>query len=333
MKLQNHILTLRYALPLLLCVFCSAPRAAAQADAQFSQYFEVPSYYNAGAIGTTDLLRIRAGARLQWLGIDNAPTTFLATADMPLKLFGKRIGVGLVMQQESYGLYKNMNLGAQLAYKQKLFKGVLTAGVQLGFVDQSWRGSDVYLPSDDDYHQGTDDAIPTQDIRGNAFDLGFGLFYTHRWFWAGLSGTHLTNPTISLNAESGSDTNEKNYEFEIGRAFYFMAGSNIPIKNTLFEVMPSLFVKSDFTFTTAELTARVRYNKFLTFGVGYRYKDALIATLAADYRNFFIGYSYDYSTSDIAKASSGSHEIFIGYRVKLNKGEKNRHRHKNIRIM
>ena len=29
-------------------------RAAAQYDAQFSQYFEVPNYYNAGAIGNTD---------------------------------------------------------------------------------------------------------------------------------------------------------------------------------------------------------------------------------------------------------------------------------------
>ena len=75
-------------------------KAAAQADAQFSQYFEVPNYYNAGAIGTTDLLKIRAGARMQWVGIKNAPSTFLVAADMPFKFINKRFGVGLVMQQK-----------------------------------------------------------------------------------------------------------------------------------------------------------------------------------------------------------------------------------------
>ena len=169
-------------------------KAAAQADAQFSQYFEIPNYYNAGAIGTTDLLKIRAGARMQWVGIKNAPSTFLVAADMPFKFINKRFGVGLVMQQESLGLFKNMTLGAQIAYKQKLFKGVLSIGAQIGFIDQSFKGTEVYIPDEDDYHQSTDDAIPQQDIRGNAFDVGLGILYTHRWFWAGISATHLNSP-------------------------------------------------------------------------------------------------------------------------------------------
>ncbi len=94
-----------------------------------------------------------------------------------------------------------------------------------------------------------------------------------------------------------------------------------------------MLVKSDFAFTTAEINARVRYNKFLTFGVGYRWNDAVIATIAAEYKNFFIGYSYDYATTAIAKASSGSHEVFAGYSLKLNLGDKNRNKHKSIRYM
>ena len=129
-----------------LAVWLVAFGAAAQTDAQFSQYFEVPNYYNAAAIGTTDLLKIRGGARLQWLGIKHAPQTFLVAADMPFKFIGKRWGVGLVMQQESYGLYKNLNLGAQIAYRQKLFKGNLSIGAQIGFVDQSFKGTDVFIP-------------------------------------------------------------------------------------------------------------------------------------------------------------------------------------------
>lgn len=320
---------LRYILLVAISLIATID-VAAQIDAQFTQYFEVPSYYNPAAIGRTDFINIRGGSRLQWVGIPKAPKTFLVSADMPFKFLNKRFGVGLVMQQESMGLYKNMSLGAQLGYKLKLFKGELTVGLQLGFINEKFSGTEVILPDGDDYHQGTDDAIPTSDIAGNAFDLGLGVFYTHRLFWAGISATHLTSPTITMS----TDGNEaKNYEFEAGRVLYFMAGSNIPIKNTLFEIQPSLMVKSDFTFTQAEITGRVRYNKFISFGLGYRLDDAVSTMVGVEYKNFFFGYSYDYPISDISKASSGSHEIFAGYRLKLDLSEKNKNKHKSIRIM
>lgn len=318
---------------ILLLAMMLPGKAAAQSDAQFSQYFEVPNYYNPGAIGTTDLLKIRAGSRLQWLGIHGAPKTFVVAGDMPFVLFKKRFGVGLVMQQESMGLYKNLNIGAQVAYKQKLFKGSLSIGAQIGFVDQSFKGTEVYIPDQDDYHQPDDEAIPKQDIRGNAFDVSAGVFYTHPKFWVGISGTHLNSPSVRLNSESGENSEEKNYEFQIGRTLYFMAGSNIKIKNTLFEVMPSALVKTDFTFTTWEATLRGRYNKFLSVGVGYRWKDAIYGVVSAEIKGFYVGLSYDYATTAIAKASSGSVEIFAGYSLKLDFSEKNRNRHRSVRIM
>ncbi|MDE6317741.1 MAG: type IX secretion system membrane protein PorP/SprF [Muribaculaceae bacterium] len=307
--------------------------ASAQSDAQFSQYYQVKNYYNPAAIGTSDLLNIRGGARLQWVGIDNAPKSFAATAEMPLKLFRKRFGVGLLMQQESMGLYKNLTIGVQAGYKLKLFKGELTAGVQIGFINEAFKGSEVILPDDDNYHQSTDEAIPMNDLNGNAFDLGIGVFYTRGNWWGGLSMTHATQPVISLKSETGDNTLEKNYEFQVGRTLYFMAGGNIPIKNTLFEVRPSILVKSDFTFTTGEATARLRYNKFLSAGIGYRYNDAVTISLGAEIKGFYIGYAYDYATSAIAKASSGSHEIFAGYSLKLDFSEKNKNKHKSIRIL
>ena len=308
-------------------------RVYSQVDAQFAQYYAIPTYYNAAATGETDFVRMRGGSRLQWMGIDNAPRTFVLTADMPFKFIGKRFGVGLNMQQESLGLYKNMDLGLQLSYKHKLFGGVLSAGLQVGIINETFKGSEVYLPDDDDYHESTDDAIPTQDLSGTSLDLGVGVYYTHKLFWAGVSCQHVNSPTITFNSESGEGTNEKNYEFQAGRILYFMAGSNIPVKNTLFEVIPSVMVKSDFTFTTAEITGRVRYRKFLSMGLGYRYDDAISVVIGAEIKNFYLGYSYDYPTSAISKASSGSHEIFAGYSLKLDLSDKNRNKHKSIRIM
>ncbi len=291
----------------------------------------MPSYYNPAAIGRTDFIHIMGGMRMQWVGIPNAPRSFLAGADMPVKILKKRIGVGVIFQQESIGLFSNLVAGAQVAYKQKLFGGELGIGVQVGMFDQKFKGTEVHIPSGDDAHEENDDAIPTTDLHGTAFDMNLGLFYTHKWFWAGLSATHIMEPTVTLNTEEG--TEENMYESQAGRMFYFMGGSNIPLKNTLFEIQPSILVRTDFKTVQPEVTARVRYNKFLSGGVAYRYKDAVSVQVAAEFKNFFVGYSYDYPTSAISRASSGSHEVFIGYNVKLNMNDKNKNKHKSIRLM
>lgn len=338
---MRHFTAILYPLIAVALLMATAPGALAQTDVQLTQYYEVPAYYNPAAIGNTDKIHIRAGSRMQWVGIDNAPKAFLATADMPIKIGTKRIAVGLTANSSSEGLFRNLSVNLQAGYKFKLFKGVMTAGVQLGFANEVFKGSDVFIPDGDDFHETTDEAIPRTDVSGNAFDVGAGVFYSHPRFWVGISGTHLTAPTItfsddSSNGISGSESTDAtrgNYEFQLRRTLYFMAGGNIPIKNTLFEMMPSVMVKSDFTFTRAEITGRMRYKKLFTFGVGYRYDDAIIATLAAEYKGFFIGYSYDYPTSAISKASSGSHEIIAGYSLKLNLSDKNKNKHKSIRIM
>lgn len=307
----------------------------AQTDAQLTQYYEMPSLYNPSAIGNTDYINIRGGVRVQWLGIDNAPRDFLVTADMPLKLFGKRIGVGVVMGQESIGLFSNMNIDAQVAYKFRKFGGEFSIGVGLGIYDQTFKGSETLLPDDDNYHQGTDNGVPVQDLHGTAFDIQAGIWYTHKYFWAGLGATHITSPTVTLNSDTGDGGASGDYifEFNAGRTLYFTAGGNIPIKNTLFEIMPSALVKSDFTFFTAELTARARWRKMFSFGVAYRWDDAVSAILAVEIKDFYVGYAYDYPVSAIAKASSGSHEIVAGYRLKLDLSDKNKNKHKAIRIM
>lgn len=328
---------------ILLAITVSAfSKAEAQTDPLFTHYFEVPSYYNPAAIGLTDFVRFRAISRLQWVGISHAPTTFALAADMPLKLFDRRWGIGLVLNQDSYGLFSNLGGNIQLAFKQKMFKGELTAAVQIGLSSMTFKGSEVEIDFDDDYHIGQDEAIPTTDISGTAFDIGLGAHYTHRLFWAGVSMLHLNSPSISFgdavsssgSSESSVSGDAKNYKLDLKPTLYFMGGSNIPVRNTLFEVMPSLLVASDFTNnTTFEVTARTRWKKFLTFGVGYRYNDAVSVMASGEYKGFFLAYSYDYPLSDIAKLSSGSHEILAGYSLKLDLGDHNKYKHKSIRIL
>lgn len=304
-----------------------------QVDAQLSQYWAIPTYYNAGASGSSDYLRINGGARLQWLGIENAPQSFLGQVDMPLNLFGKRIGVGAGLQSETMGLFSNLNINAQFSYKIKLLKGELSIGAQVGYFEQKFKGSEVEVPDDDDYHDSSDQAIPTQDLKGGTVDVSAGIFYTHKYFWVGVSGLHLLEPTVKMGLEGSESTASQEYETVVPRTLYFMGGSNIPLKNTLFELQPSLMVKTDFSVFSAEITARARYNKFLSFGVGYRWKEAVMIMAGAEYKNFFVGYAYDYPLSAIARASSGSHELLVGYKMKIDLSGKNKNKHRSIRIM
>ena len=328
--MHNNKRTYLYLLALVMLMVMGAGEARAQLDAQLTQYWNVPSYYNPAATGNIDYIHINAGSRLQWVGIKHAPMSFIALADMPFKFIGRRWGTGVSIQQENEGLYRSLQAGAQLSWKKKMLGGTLSVGVQAGIINETFKGSEIILPEGDEAHSSADDAIPHSDITGTTFDLSGGVMFTHKKFWVGLSTTHVLAPTVSLKMENDE---EKRYEFNVQRQYYFMAGSNIPVKNTLFELQPSLMVKTDLDFFQAEATARVRYNKFLSGGVAYRHNDAVSLLLGADYKNFFISYSYDYPINDIRKASSGSHELFVGYNLKLNMGERNKNKHKSIRIM
>ena len=147
-----------------------------QSDPLYTQAWALPTLYNPAGAGSTDWLRIRGAARLQWIGIEHAPKSFTGAADIPFKLLGRRWGGGVNVTQEEIGLFSNTYVNGQLSGRlKKLFGGELTIGVQVGYFGSSFRGSDVYIPDDDDYHDSNDPSIPTQDVGGGTVDLGVGL--------------------------------------------------------------------------------------------------------------------------------------------------------------
>ena len=332
MRRRGMLRKIKLLLAIFWCIFWAAP-AHAQADAIFTQYWAIPTLLNPAATGDTDYLRIRGGARLQWLGIEHAPKTFAAMADMPFKLMEKRVGAGVTLSQESIGLFSNLSLNAQGSYKLKLLKGTMSIGVQLGYYNTKFRGTDAYIPDNDDYHQGNDPGVPTQDLTGNAFDVSAGVWYSHKYFYAGFSGMHLTNPKVKMTKEGNESQEATEYQTELPRAIYFTGGSNIALPNTLFTLQPSLIIGSDFSDFNANITMRATYNNFISFGLGYGWNSAFSIMIGAEYKNFFLGYAYDYPLSSIARASSGSHELVAGYRLKLDLSGKNKNKHRSIRIM
>ena len=297
--------------------------ARAQYDVRLSQYFQAKPYYNPASVGATEDLNILALARMEWVGIDGAPLSFFAMADMPLTLGKTQHGVGVVLLTESIGLFQNTHVGLQYAYKQKLFGGTISGGFQIGLVNQSFDGSKVEMV-ESEYHQQTDEAIPTSQVSGMGFDMNFGLFYTHKKFYAGIGMAHLIEPELQL------DENAYSY---IGRTYNFMGGYNIPLPNPLFELQPSVFLLTDLQSFHTDITARLEYNKMFNGGVSYRVNASVGILFGVKIGRFQAGYAYDFPITALGQATSGSHELCVRYSLKLKKTKTGKNRHKSVRIL
>ncbi len=310
---------------IILMLLLAAQTLRAQADAQLTQYWMMPNYYNAASIGKGEKINIMAASRMQWVGMPNAPKTFLVSGDMPLSFLNKKHGLGAILSSETIGLYENISVAMQYAYKMELWGGVLSLGLNLGMYQQVFDGSGIIIPDGEDAHNPSEDGVPTSELQGYTLDLGAGLYYTYKGYYAGVSSTHLTESRITF---------DEKFESYLNRSYYFMAGGNITLKNPLYQLSPSLLIKSTLQSTQAEATVRLRYNSLFSGGLSYRLNDAVIVMLGAEIKDFIVGYAYEYPVTDIAKVSSGSHEVFVGYSLKLDFGKGNyNNKHKSIRIL
>lgn len=294
---------------------------SAQWDAQISQYWITKTYYNPAFAGETSNLQASALHRQQWVGIDNAPKTTIISANMPFNFMDRTHGVGMLLMNESIGLFSNTFVAGQYAYKKKFKNNVLNLGVQLGMLNIGFDAGGIEIP-DDVTETNPKPAISGES--GSAFDAGIGVSWVAPKYYAGLGIQHILEPSFNLG---------DNYTSYVARGYYLTGGYNIEFRNPLYELQPSFLIKSDGVLTQYEVTARMVYNKLFNGGVSWRKDDGLIFLLGITYKGFDAGYAYDLSTSEIAKASSGSHEIFLRYSmpIKLNKTKKKAH--KSVRIL
>ena len=326
MGMKSHDMKRLLAATLLTVVV--AIGALAQSDAAMSHFWMGQGYYNPAAAGELNAIRLTLGSRMEWVDFKRAPMTFYLTADMPYKLLEQKFGVGVKAEFERIGLFTNTRIGAQLAWKRKIGKGVFSVGIQPGIYSQTFRGTEIVTSKEQD--ENPDEAIKKETLSGTAFDANVGVYYSAPKYWVGFSVTHVTSPSIELKVSRDS---HEYFEFNVSRAFYFMGGGNIPINNSLFEIQPSGMFAYTQNFWTAEVAARMRYNRFLNLGVGYRWKDAVTAFIGVNLKNAYIGYAYDYPVTALSKATFGSHEVFVTYNVKLDPKEKNKNKQKSVGLM
>lgn len=306
-----------------IILFAAPGILRAQYDAQFSNYWAVPNYYNPAAAGQTSQIEATAAYRQQWIGIDGAPQSFLATGSMPFRFLGRTHGIGMVFFNESIGLFKHNVISAQYAYKKKLYGGLFSVGLQGSMISETFDGSKAYIPISD-AHQQTDEGILTSEGTGSAFDFSLGLYYTREKWYAGLSVSHLLEPQIELG---------ENAFLVPTRTYYLTGGYNIELDNPLLELQPSVLVKSTIQMNTVDVNLRLFYNKMLWVGLGWRSGDAAVVMLGAKLKKIQAGYAYDYPISFMRKGTTGSHELFLKYTMDLTPGKGNKNKHKSVRIL
>lgn len=312
----------KYLLSVVL-LFPFAAGVRAQYDSQLSQYFMAMGYYNPAYAGVTGDLNLLLLSRLQWLGIEGAPKSFFINADMPLRLGKTNHGIGMVVFTEGIGLFQNTHVNLQYAYKQKLFDGTLSIGMQFGLVNQSFDGEKVFYPTSQ-FHQQEDLAIPQTQVSGMGFDINAGIYYTHRHFYIGIGATHLNKTEIQLD--------EYSYMYLTG-TYNLTGGYNIQLRNPLYELQPSVFLKTDLQSFQADITARLEYNKMFNGGFSWRVNESVILLLGAKIGRFRVGYAYDFPTTPLLKGTSGSHELTVSYQLKLKKSKSGKNRYKSVRIL
>lgn len=313
-----------------LLTFCAwlltllfSPAARAQQDTQQSMYWASPTAFNPATAGCDSALHITAFDRMQWVGVRGAPQTFFVSADLPVMLGRKRTGLGLSILNDKAGLFTTTLVNAQLNYSMKLFGGRLALGAQPAFVNQAFDGSGVFIPSGEAW-DASDDAIPTGEVSGMAFDLGAGAYYEWKYLYAGLSAQHLLASQVEL---------EEYAYTEFSPTFYFYAGGNIPLKHTLFILQPSLLVKSTFQFTQYDITLRTLWNNKFWGGITYRPGDAMVLMVGADIEHIRLGYAYDVPLSQMSLAGGGSHELLATYTLHIDLDKQKRRGNKSIRIL
>jgi len=292
----------------------------AQYDPSFSHYFNLESSYNPAAAGKDPKMNIEAAYNLGLVGFENNPKTMYISADMPFYFLTGYHGTGIQLMNDQIGLFKHQRIEAEYAYKQKLFGGTLSIGVQAGLLSESFDGSKL------DLEDSSDPAFSSSEVTGNSFDLGAGIYYNRGPLYLGLSATHLTAPLVTLG-----ETNE----LKIDRTYYFTGGYNIKLKNPFLTIKPSVLLRTDGAAYRGDITGRLVYkneNKEMYGGLSYSPTNSLTLLIGGNVQGIIIGYSYEYYTSAIS-FYNGSHELFIGYQMDLNFDKKGKNKHKSVRIL
>ncbi len=276
-------------------------KVQAQQDPMYTQYMFNMLTVNPGYAGSRDALTLAMLHRNQWVGMEGAPKTTTLSAHTPLRRQALALGVSMVYDE--IGPVKQTGLYVDLAARIKLTeKSRISVGLKTGFnnLNSNLSNLNVIDPNDPAFQYG--------NVNRFMPNVGLGAYYQRERFYAGISMPKFFENTI-YEETGGSVSRPK----EI-RHLFFITGFVIDITEEI-KFKPSILVKAvDAAPLSGDLNLSFLFLDKLWLGVYGRYGDSfggLVGVYVTP--QFMIGYSYDYSTTELQKYNSGSHEISLVY--------------------
>lgn len=301
-------------------------------DPQYSQYYAAPLYLNPAFTGSEMTGRIGANYRSQWPGLDAQFTTFSAYYDTYLEDYNSGIGVMVMSDVEGAAKLKSTTISALYSYELRLGERMFfRPGFQASYIRRDIGFyENLIFANQIDKIDPFGPTLPGTDLPGlgepvNMLSVSFGgLFFTEN-FWLGASAHHVNQPNQSfldgvsrLPAKFSLHTG---YRISLGTGGYRSDFSHTFKQRYL---VPTFNFKKQGPFEQLDLGAYV-YMEPLVFGLWYRglpYKpveqqnnrDAIVLMVGMNLPSGLnIGYSFDYTVSQLGIQTGGAHEISISF--------------------
>ncbi len=272
----------------------------AQQDAQYTQYMYNTINVNPAYAGSRGALSLFALHRAQWVGLDGAPVTNSFSVNTPFN--NSNLGLGVSIVNDEIGPSTSNSLSADISYTIPMSETLkLSFGV---------KGTANLFNIDVTKLNPGDQTDPQFQNFKNEFNpnIGAGLYLHSDKGYVGLSVPNF----LEMNAYN--DNEVAIYKEKMN--FYLIGGY-------VFDLSPSVRFKPAFMTKAVEgsplqvdVSANFLLIDKLVLGLAYRWSASVSAMAGFQISDaFYVGYSYDFETTELDKYNSGSHEIFLRYEI------------------
>jgi type IX secretion system PorP/SprF family membrane protein len=285
-------------------------------DPTFSQFYANALYLSPSFAGATEDYRLALNYRNQWPAVPGVFHTYSISIDKAMPNFNSGIGVLATYDVAGSGNLSTTNIGLIYSYDFNIDKDWhIRPGVNFKFY---YLGLDInkLIFNSQITGSGVSPTVTPPPFNKLA-DVDFAtsaLVYNER-IWAGFTLDHLLVPKTSFYGDNGSVPVKLN----------FYGGVQVLKKTRLRqkeqEVLSVAFnYQRQAKFNQSDI-GLYYYKSPLIFGIWYRgiplittqAGDAIIGLVGIKTKQLHIGYSYDFTISNLISATSGAHEISLVY--------------------
>ncbi len=257
------------------------------------------------AYATSDFNHFNVGLlhRQQWIGVQGAPKTSSFYTHYAIDDYNE-IGVSFFNDNIGDGVLKENKLSVDYAYILNLNDyNKLSFGIKAGFNMLNINFDGFELESGNQFS----DALFSENQSRIYPNVGTGLFYYTKNSYFGFSIPNLLQSSYLKKEDNiySKSTEEIHYYFTGGYVFDLYR-ENIKLK-------PSFMINSSRNGKpNMDISFNTLFNEKFEFGISYRINSSVnFLTNVSVSDNIRIGYSYDYSLSNLSDFNSGSHELIL----------------------